>query len=156
MSPTRPFPKLARITAAVLPVALLGACQTPAPTVAAGAPPMTDSVPQPSLTLQGEAVYFEKILMPEGSRLDVRLVDPARTGEARVLAERSTTVGAGPYEFALDVPRARLTGAAALEITVSMPDGAPRFRTEDAMPVAIDPSSAGLHVGRVRLHHVQP
>ncbi|MEN5061053.1 YbaY family lipoprotein [Luteimonas sp. TWI1416] len=156
MSPTRPVLVFARIAAAALSVALLGACQTPAPTVAAGAPSMTDTMPQPSLTLQGEAVYFEKILMPEGSRLDVRLVDPARTGEARVLAERSTSVGAGPYAFELVVPRARLQGAVALEIAVSMPDGTPRFRTEDAVPIAIDPANVGVHVGRVRLHHVQP
>ncbi|KLJ02024.1 YbaY family lipoprotein [Luteimonas sp. FCS-9] len=114
---------------------------------------MTASVPQPSVVLQGEAVYFEKILMPAGSRLDARLVDPARTGDARVLAERSTTVGAGPYEFELEVPRARLREGDryGVEVMVAMPDGTPRFRTRSPEPVAIGATSTDLHIGRIRL-----
>lgn len=109
--------------------------------------------------IQGEAVYFEKILMPEGSSLRVQLLDNRLAGTPQaVLAEEVTTVGAGPYEFAIDVPRARLRqdGQYALQASVSMPDGSLRFATASPVPVVIGADAMDMHLGRVRLHHVQP
>jgi len=133
----------------------LAACQS--------SPPMTGDVPmQESATtvrIQGEALYFEKILMPEGSQLRVQVLDNllADTQQA-VLAEQVTTVGAGPYEFAIDVPRAKLRpgGQFGLHASVSAPDGSVRFLTDTRVPVSIGDGALDVHVGQVRLRHVQP
>lgn len=151
------FRALLRLAALPLSMCMtLAACQS-APPPTTGDTSMTES--DARVRIQGEAVYFEKILMPEGSRLRVQLLDNqlADTPKA-VLAEQVTTVGAGPYEFALDVPRARLRegGQYGLHASVSMPDGDLRFVTETRTPVAIGADALDVHVGRVRLHHVQP
>ncbi|MET0329220.1 MAG: YbaY family lipoprotein [Luteimonas sp.] len=112
-----------------------------------------------SVRIQGEAVYFEKILMPEGSRLRVQVLDNQLADTpAAVLAERVTTVGAGPYEFVIDVPRTKLRdgGQYGLHASVSMPDDSLRFVTDTRVPVAISATSLGAHVGQIRLRHVQP
>lgn len=118
---------------------------------------MSESTAQ--VRVQGEAVYFEKILMPAGSQLRVQLLDNqlADTQQA-VLAEQVFTVGAGPYEFAIDVPRAQLRdgGRYGLHVSVSMPDGELRFVTDTRVPVEIGSNALDVHVGRIRLHHVQP
>ena len=111
-----------------------------------------------SVRIQGEALYFEKILMPEGSQLRVQVLDNqlADTQQA-VLAEQVTTVGAGPYEFAIEVPRAKLRegGQYGLHASVSMPDGSLRFVTDTRVPVNIGAGALDVHVGQVRLRHVQ-
>ena len=149
---------LLRLAAAPLCAALaLTACQTSAPGASTGGTTMPDT--DARVRIQGEAVYFEKILMPEGARLRVQVIDSqlADTPTA-VLAERVTTVGNGPYEFEIDVPRERLraNGMYGLHASVSMPDGALRFVTDTRVPVTIGPDSTDVHVGRVRLRHVQP
>ena len=75
-----------------------------------------------------------------------------------ILAEQVTTVGAGPYEFAIDVPRARLRpgGQFGLHASVSAPDGSVRFLTDTRVPVSIGDGVLDVHVGQVRLRHVQP
>lgn len=148
---------LLRLAALPLSVCMtLAACQSTPPPYT-GTTPMTES--DARVRIEGEAVYFEKILMPEGSRLRVQLLDNllADTPQA-VLAEQVTTVGAGPYEFALDVPRARLRegGQYGVHASVAMPDGTLRFVTESRTPVVLAADALNVHVGRVRLHHVQP
>ncbi len=134
----------------------LAACQTTPPAAPESAVmPDTDA----RVRIQGEAVYFEKILMPEGARLRVQLIDNqlADTPQA-VLSEAVTTVGNGPYEFAIDVARGQLRegGRYGLHVSVSMPDGALRFVTDTRVPVTIAADSLDVHVGRIRLRHVQP
>lgn len=136
--------------------ALLTACQTPAAPPTTGTA-MTDS--DARVRIQGEAMYLEKILLPAEARLRLQLVDErlADTADA-VVAEQVTTVGNGPYEFAIDVPRARMRadGQYGLHAAVLMPDGGVRFQTNARVPLTIEPDSTDLHLGRVRLHHVQP
>lgn len=109
--------------------------------------------------IQGEAMYLEKILLPEDTRLRVQVIDTrlADTPGA-VVAEQLTTVGNGPYEFAIDVPRARLRndGLYGLHASVLMPGGELRFVTDTRVPLTIGADSTDVHVGRVRLRHVQP
>jgi len=135
--------------------AMLVACQTTPPT--SGTAPMTESTER--VRVQGEAMYFEKILLPEGSRLRVQVLDNqlADTQQA-VLAEQVTTVGPGPYEFTIDVPRAKLraNGQYGLHVSVSMPDGSLRFVTDTRVPVNIAADTVDVHVGSFRLRHVQP
>ncbi|ATD67444.1 hypothetical protein CNR27_08335 [Luteimonas chenhongjianii] len=160
MPPTTRTPmSRALLRLAALPLSMcmtLAACQsTPPP--ASGDAPMPES--DARVRIQGEAVYFEKILMPEGSSLRVQLLDNRLAGTPQaVLAEEVTTVGAGPYEFAIDVPRMRLRedGQYALQASVSMPDGSLRFATASPVPVVIGADAMDMHLGRVRLHHVQP
>ena len=92
--------------APMLAALALAACQTTAP-----AAPESTVIPdtEARVRIQGEAVYFEKILMPEGSQLRVQLIDNQLADTPRAaLAEQVTSVGSGPYEFQIDVPRARL------------------------------------------------
>lgn len=137
--------------------ALLAACQSAPPPPASGDASMTESTA--SVRIQGEAMYFEKILLPQGSQLRVQVLDNqlADTPQA-VLAEQVTTVGPGPYEFAIDVPRARLRdgGQFGLHASVSMPDGSLRFVTDTRVPLNIAVDTMDVHVGRIRLTHVQP
>lgn len=142
--------------APMLTALALAACQTTPPAAPESAVmPDTDA----RVRIQGEAVYFEKILMPEGARLRVQLIDNqlADTPQA-VLSEAVTTVGNGPYEFAIDVARGQLRegGRYGLHVSVSMPDGALRFVTDTRVPVTIAADSLDVHVGRIRLRHVQP
>lgn len=142
--------------APMLAALALAACQTTPPAAPESAVmPDTDA----RVRIQGEAVYFEKILMPEGARLRVQLIDNqlADTPQA-VLSEAVTTVGNGPYEFAIDVARGQLRegGRYGLHVSVSMPDGALRFVTDTRVPVTIAADSLDVHVGRIRLRHVQP
>ncbi len=142
--------------APMLAALALAACQTTAP-----AAPESTVIPdtEARVRIQGEAVYFEKILMPEGSQLRVQLIDNQLADTPRAaLAEQVTSVGSGPYEFQIDVPRARLRegGLYGLHASVSMPDGALRFVTDTRVPVAIAADSVDVHVGRIRLRHVQP
>ena len=142
--------------APMLAALALAACQTTAP-----AAPESTVIPdtEARVRIQGEAVYFEKILMPEGSQLCVQLIDNQLADTPRAaLAEQVTSVGSGPYEFQIDVPRARLRegGLYGLHASVSMPDGALRFVTDTRVPVAIAADSVDVHVGRIRLRHVQP
>lgn len=133
----------------------LAACQSSPPTT--GDAPMQESAA--TVRIQGEALYFEKILMPEGSQLRVQILDNQLADTQRaVLAEQVTTVGAGPYEFAIDVPRAKLRpgGQLGLHASVSAPDGSVRFLTDTRVPVSIGDGALDVHVGQVRLRHVQP
>lgn len=151
-----PSALLRGIAAPLLAALALAACQTSAPVATEPtAMPHTEA----RVRIQGEAVYFEKILMPEGSQLRVQLIDNQLADTPRaVLAEQVTSVGSGPYEFQIDVPRARLRdgGMYGLHASVSMPDGALRFVTDTRVPVTIAADSVDVHVGRVRLRHVQP
>lgn len=136
--------------------ALLTACQTPAAPHTPGTA-MTES--DARVRIQGEAMYLEKILLPAEARLRLQVVDERQAGTASaVLVEQVTTVGNGPYAFAIDVPRARVRadGQYGLHAAVLVPDGGVRFATAATVPLTIDPDSTDLHVGRVRLHHVQP
>lgn len=137
--------------------ALLAACQTAPPPTASGTAPMTESTE--SVRIQGEAMYSEKILLPEGAQLRLQVLDNqlADTPQA-VLAEQVTTVGPGPYEFAIDVARSKLrdNGQYGLHASVSMPDGSLRFVTDTRVPVNIAADTTDVHVGRIRLTHVQP
>ena len=133
----------------------LAACQSSPPTT--GDTPMQESTA--TVRIQGEALYFEKILMPEGSQLRVQILDNQLADTQRaVLAEQVTTVGAGPYEFAIDVPRAKLraNGQYGLHASVSMPDGSLRFVTDTRVPLNIAADTVDVHVGTIRLRHVQP
>lgn len=151
-----PVPLFRACLAPLLAALALAACQTSPPAAPeAAVMPDTDA----RVRIQGEAVYFEKILMPEGARLRVQLIDDslADTPQA-VLSDAVTTVGNGPYEFAIDVARAQLRegGRYGLHVSVSMPDGALRFVTDPRVPVTIAADSLDVHVGRIRLRHVQP
>lgn len=137
--------------------ALLAACQTTPPPSTSGTASMTESTE--SVRIQGEAMYFEKILLPEGAQLRVQVLDNQLADTPRaMLAEEVTTVGPGPYEFAIDVPRAKLrdNGQYGLHLSVSMPDGSLRFITDTRVPVNIAADTVDVHVGQIRLVHVQP
>lgn len=151
------MPALRFRRAVVLTALVLAACQTPSPPHTAGAAAMPDA--DAHVHVQGEAVYFEKILMPEGSRLRVQVIDGQLADSPQaVIAEQVTTVGNGPYDFGIDVPRARVRagGMLGLHASVSMPDGALRFVTDTRVPVTIAPDDIDVHVGRIRLRHVPP
>lgn len=137
--------------------ALLAACQTTPPPPTSGDAPMTESAE--SVRIQGEAMYFEKILLPADTQLRVQVLDNQLADTPRaVLAEQVTTAGPGPYEFAIDVPRAKLraNGQYGLHLSVSMPDGSLRFVTDTRVPVNIAADAIDVHVGSIRLVHVQP
>ena len=107
----------------------------------------------PVLRVRGEAVYFEKVRMPPGSLLQVRMRDG--TG---VVATQTSQVGSGPYVFSIDVARPLLQHAqcCTLEITLSMPDGSPRFASAPDLQLDLAPRTADLDTGRVRLYHLAP
>lgn len=137
--------------------ALLAACQTAPTSPVSGTAPMTESTER--VRIQGEAMYFEKILLPADAQLRVQVIDNLLSDTPQaVLADQVTTVGPGPYEFSIDVPRAKLrdNGQYGLHASVSMPDGSLRFVTDTRVPVNIAADTVDVHVGRIRLTHVQP
>lgn len=151
---------LVRFLALPLSVAaLMTACQThPSAT---GATPPTGTAPATGaqVRVHGEAIYFEKMLLPEGNRLRVQVIDTQLADSPQaVIAEQVSTVGNGPYAFELDVPRQRLRagGRYGLHASLTMPDGALRFVTDTRVPLTIGEDSTDVHIGRVRLRHVQP
>lgn len=107
----------------ILPAALvLAAC--------AGAP----DAPQGATTVEVTALYRERIMLPPGHTLTVRVEDVSRAdAPAQVLAERRMPLDGGPpYAVSLNVPTARIdprhTYAARAEIRD--PAGALRFTTD--------------------------
>jgi len=107
----------------ILPAALvLAAC--------AGSP----EAPEAVTTVEVSALYRERIMLPPGHTLTVRVEDVSRTdAAAEVLAERRMPLDGGPpYAVSLSVPTARIdprhTYAARAEIRD--PAGALRFTTD--------------------------
>lgn len=107
----------------ILPAALvLAAC--------AGSP----DAPQGMTTVEVTTLYRERIMLPPGHTLTVRVEDVSRAdAPAEVLAERRMPLDGGPpYTVSLSVPNARIdprhTYAARAEIRD--PAGALRFTTD--------------------------
>lgn len=106
-----------------------------------------ESTPGPTaqVDITGDAYYMERIMMPPGSVLEIELIDEV-SGE-RLATERMEDVGAPPYPFGLRVDQELISpeGEYLLQLTLYLPDGAPRFAAE--IPVTRDQT----HVSRIRL-----
>ena len=136
----------------------------PAPERQPPAPERTQPLPEPpqppaeraqTLAIKGAMAYRERIALPPDASAVVELREGPGTG-GRIVAEwRSTLKGRQvPVAFELNVDRAKLVAGARHSLRGAIfAGGRPAWMTE---PVAIDPSSAAIDVGLLRLARVQP
>lgn len=102
--------------------------------------------PGPELvTITGAATYRQRIAMPPGAVLNVRIEDVSRAdAKAVVLAEVSEVFGARqvPIPFSLTLPRTTIDarGRYSLRATVTV-DGRLRFTTDKHYPVSFNGAS---------------
>ncbi len=80
--------------------------------------------------IAGEAFYQERIILPEGSWLEIEVIDEDR--EQVIAAEVLEDLGAQPYQFELEVePRHwRADSQHLLSLTLYTADGSPRFSAD--------------------------
>jgi putative lipoprotein len=108
-----------------LPLAalLLTAC-SPAPEETQ---PVDEAEP---VRIAGEAFYQERILLPEGSWLEIEVIDEDR--EQVLAAGRLEELGAPPYEFEIEVEAGqwRTDSQHLLSLTLYTSDGSPRFSAD--------------------------
>ncbi len=126
----------------------LAACQptTPTPANAAGEAAATPAEPAAApadATIEGQAIYRERMMLPPGSRLSVQLIDNLLADTPRaVLAEvavedaRSSPI---PFRLPYDAADLRPNGMYGLHASVRGPDGALLFVTDTRH--AVDPAS---------------
>lgn len=91
------------------------------------------------VTVSGSLLYRERLLLPAGASIDVRLVDLAQPD--RPIAQAQTTTGSGarpPIGFTLNVEQSLFRAGAAygLVAEIASADGAYWFRSETPVPVA--------------------
>ncbi|NZA27355.1 YbaY family lipoprotein [Luteimonas sp. SJ-92] len=128
--------------------AVLACCLLLAPTGCQSPPPPATNAGLAAAEhamIRGRATYYEKMLMPSDSVLEVRLLDrdaAAGAPGAVVAAASFTPLSGPPYDFALPYDPARLRegGRYGLGVTLSTPQGEVFFATET--PVAVQPGSA--------------
>lgn len=144
-----------RLAIALTAALVLGACATGVGTRVepGGAPPLADRT-QP-FTITGTMAYRERIALPPDAIAVVELRE-GPGAEGRVVAEwRAALKGRQvPIPFELNVDRAKLVAGArhALRGAI-LAGGRPAWTTG---PVAIDPSTAALDVGLLRLARARP
>lgn len=133
------------IAALVLP--LVAACAAPSAVVAPEAPGAGHGMTNVQVT----ATYRERILLPHGFTLTVRIEDVSRADAAAVvIAEHTETLdGRGPpYVVTLGFPSSqidpRMTYAARAEIR--SPDGRLRFTTDTHYPVLTRGAPASVEI----------
>ena len=136
----------------------------PAPERAQPVPERTQPLPEPPqppaertqpLAIKGAMAYRERIALPPDASAVVELREGPGTG-GRVVAEwRAALKGRQvPVAFEMNVDRAKLAAGVRHSLRGAIFVGErPAWITE---PVAIDPSSAAIDVGLLRLARVQP
>jgi heat shock protein HslJ/uncharacterized lipoprotein YbaY len=126
--------------------------EPPQPPAERAQPPAERAQP---LAIKGAIAYRERIALPPDASAVVELREGPGTG-GRVVAEwRAALKGRQvPVAFELNVDRAKLVAGARHSLRGAIfVGGRPAWATE---PVAIDPSSAAIDVGLLRLARVQP
>lgn len=113
----------------------------------ASVPPATDSV-----TVSGQATYRERIALPAGSVMHVRIEDVSRAdAPALVLAEEDYPSNGRqvPLAFSVEVPRDALRSAVrtSARVRIEGPDGALLWITDTSNPVALVPGEDTVDLG---------
>ncbi|MBZ5713966.1 YbaY family lipoprotein [Nannocystis pusilla] len=143
-SQERPMRRLSMIVCAAL-LLPLAACQ--------GADkPGSPSSPAQSVTIQGDASYLEKIVLPPGSMLHVQLVDTRHADTARaVIAEDKFPATTVPIPFRLEVEGKKIAPNVQYGLRASVRDVDEKlvFTTDTAVPVDLK-SSAPVEIRMVR------
>lgn len=159
-----PSPPLERPAPVPIPEPPATVPERPAPERTPPVPERAQPVPEPpqppaeraqSLVIKGAMAYRERIALPPDASAVVELREGPGTG-GRVVAEwRSALKGRQvPVAFELNVDRAKLVAGARHSLRGAIfVGGRPAWITE---PVPIDPSSAAIDVGLLRLAGVQP
>lgn len=136
----RSMPRRHLLLLACLLLPLAAGCQMPsggAPRADAAA--IVEAAGPERAVIRASATYYERLLMPPGSVLSVRLVDrdaPADSAEA-ILAEAAFEGLPGPpYAFVLpyDPERLRADGRYGLHASLTTPQGETFFATREPAP----------------------
>lgn len=91
----------------------------------------------PSVTIEGELAYRERMALPDGAYARVALLETGADGDDLVSEQELRHVGQVPIPFSLTVPgeildRSREYG---LRAAILMPDGRPGWATPETVPV---------------------
>lgn len=108
------------------------------------------------VTVSGEATYRERIALPPGAIMTVRVEDVSRAdAPATLLADGAYSFSDRqvPWPFELDVPRDLLDAAVRTSVRVRIEDqdGDLLFVTDTANPVTAEPGQETVEVGTLVL-----